>query len=197
MTLPIPASVPEGFKLLMNMCWDQQPSRRPSFPEITKHLDARKPEIILFEQEQEYAELTRIWSIEINEQLSKFPTIDISSTLRMNHDELLKKRQEELQHIVDIRTHYQKRVKQVDRLYGELKSFIMQLEQRERVIKEKERLLKINSKKTTINPISEARKKSLELIKIATSNLNDPMHLLLNKKRITKKSTSERKLNEP
>ncbi|CAF0895312.1 unnamed protein product [Adineta ricciae] len=191
LTLPIPASVPEGFKLLMNMCWDQQPSGRPSFPEITKHLDARKSEIILFEQEQEYAELTRIWSIEINEQLSKFPTIDISSTLRMNHDELLKKRQEELQHIADIRTHYQKRVQQVDTLYDELKSFMMQLEQRERVIKEKERLLKINSKKTTVNSISEARKKSLELIKIATSNLNDPMHLLLNKKRNTKKLTSE------
>ncbi|UJR13381.1 hypothetical protein I4U23_000397 [Adineta vaga] len=188
LTLPIPDSVPEGFKLLMKMCWNQRPADRPSFPEMIKHLDCSEPNIVLFEREQEYAELTRVWSIEINEHLSKFPTIDISSTLQMSHDELLKKRQEELQHIVDIRTHYQKRIQQVDTLYIEMKSMMMQLEQRERVIKEKERLLKIHGKKQTINPISEARKKSLELIKIATSNLNDPMHFLLNKKRYEKKS---------
>jgi len=173
------------------MCWNQHPSTRPSFQQIIKHLDTSKPEIILFEQEQEYAELTRIWSIEINEHLSTIPIIDISSTLQMTNDELMKKRQEELQHIIDIRTHYQKRVQQVSTLYMELKSLMMQLEQRERIIKEKERILNINGKKQrTTNPISEARKRSLEIIKIATSNLNDPMHLLSHKKRHGKKSNN-------
>jgi hypothetical protein len=190
LTLPIPSSAPEGFKFLMTMCWNQRPSTRPSFQQIIKHLDSSKPEIILFEQEQEYAELTRIWSIEINEHLSNIPIIDISSTLQMTNDELMKKRQEELQHIIDIRTHYQKRVQQVSTLYMELKSLMMQLEQRERIIKEKERILNINGKKRTTNPISEARKKSLEIIKIATSNLNDPMHLLSQKKRHGKKSNN-------
>ena len=168
----------------MTLCWDQRPSSRPSFDQIIKHLDIGKSEINLFEQEQEYAELTRIWSNEINEHLAKIPTIDISSTLRLTNDELMIKRQEELQHIIDIRTHYEKRAQQVDTLYIELKSLMMQLEQRERVIKEKERSLNINGNKTrTINPISEARKKSLEMIKRATSNLNDPIHLLSQKKR--------------
>ncbi|CAF1261796.1 unnamed protein product [Adineta steineri] len=184
LTLPVPTSAPEGFKLLMTKCWNQQSSDRPSFSEIIKHLDISEPNIVLFEEEQKYAELTRVWSIEINEHLSQFPSIDISSTLRMTNDELMKKRQEELQHIIDIRTHYQKRVQQVDTLYMDLKSLMMQVEKRERIIKEKERTLNINVKKRTTNPISEARKKSLELIKIATSNLNDPIHLLsYNKKR--------------
>lgn len=179
----------------MTMCWKQRPSDRPSFQEIIKHLDISKNEIILFEQEQEYAELTQVWSIEINEQLSKLPTIDISSTLQMTNDELIKKRQEELQHIVDIRTHYDKRIQQVNTLYVELKSLMMQLEQREHVIKEKERTLNIKGKKRTTNPISEARKKSLEIIKAATYNLNDPIHLLSQKKRHSNKTNNECKFN--
>ncbi len=186
LTLPIPSSAPECLRLLMTICWNQRPSNRPSFEQIIKHLDVGKSEINLFEQEQEYAELTRIWSNEIDEHLAKIPTIDISSTLRLTNDELMKKRQEELQHIIDIRTHYQKRAQQVDTLYIELKSLMMQLEQRERIIKEKERVLNISgNKKRTINPLQEARKKSLEMIKRATSNLNDPIHLLSQKKRHT------------
>jgi hypothetical protein len=183
LVLPIPSSIPEGLKLLMNMCWNPRPSNRPSFQEIIKHLDISKHEITLFEQEQEYAELTRIWSIEINEQLSKLPAIDISFTREMTNEELMKKRQEELEHIADIRAHYEKRIQQVNTLYIELKSLVMQVEQRESVIKEKERLLNIKGKKRTKNRILEARKKSLEIIKAATYNLNDPIHLLYHKKR--------------
>ena len=183
LTLPIPSSVPEGLKLLMTMCWNQRPINRPSFQEILKHLDVSKREIILFEQEQEYAELTRIWSIEINEHLSKYPTVDISATLHLTNEELMKKRQEEFQHIADIRAHYEKRVQQVNTLYVELKSLMMQLEEREQVIKETECSLNIKGKKRMNNPISQARKKSMEIIKAATSNLNDPMHLLTQKKR--------------
>ena len=51
LTLPIPSSAPECFKSLMTMCWNQQPSNRPSFQEIIKHLDLSKHEIILFEQD--------------------------------------------------------------------------------------------------------------------------------------------------
>jgi hypothetical protein len=183
----------------MTMCWNQRSSNRPSFQEIIKHLDITKNEIILFEQEQEYAELTRIWSIEINEHLSRFPTIDISSTLQMTNDELMKKRQEELQHIADIRTHCEKRLQQVNTLYVELSSLMMQLQKREQEIKKKERILNIqhhssstnknnNGKKRTIDSILEARKKSLQLIKAASFNLNDPIMML--SQRSTKKGQS-------
>ncbi len=187
LTLPIPSSAPEGFKLLMTMCWNQRPANRPSFQHIIKHLNVSEPEIILFEQEQEYAELTRVWSIEIHEQLARLPTIDISSTLQMSNDELMKKRKEELQHIADIRSHYQTKLQQVNTLYIELSSLMMQLQKREQEVKKKERILNIqhhsssgnnNGKKRTINSISEARKKSLQLIKAASFNLNDPIKML-------------------
>ncbi len=193
--LPIPASVPDGFKLLMTMCWNQRPVDRPSFIEIIKHLDVGKREIIIFEEEQEYAELTREWSIEINERLSKIPNIDISSTLQLTNEELMKKRQEELEHIADIRAHYEKRVQQVNSLYIELKSIMMQMEQRERVIKGKERSLNIKGKKRTINSIAEARKRSLEIIKAATHNLNDPINLLTQRKRYTNNQDSSNTKN--
>ncbi|CAF0726237.1 unnamed protein product [Rotaria sordida] len=184
LTLPIPSSAPEGFKLLMTMCWNQRPLNRPSFQQIIKHLTISEPEIILFEHEQEYTELTRVWSIEINEQLARLPTIDISSTLKMTNDELMKKRKEELQHIADIRSHYQTKLQQVNTLYIELSSLMMQLQKREQEIKKKERLLNIqhhsssgknNGKKRSNNSISEARKKSLQLIKAASFALNDPI----------------------
>jgi mitogen-activated protein kinase kinase kinase 13 len=202
LTLPIPSSAPEGFKLLMTMCWNKRPLNRPSFQQIIKHLNISEPEIILFEQEQEYVELTRAWSAEINEQLANLPTIDISSTLQMSNDELMKKRKEELHHIADIRSHYQTKLLQVNILYIELSSLMMQLQKREQEIKKKERILNIQhhsssgnptGKKRTINSISEARKKSLQLIKAATFNLNDPSMML--SKISTKKGHAATKSN--
>ncbi|UJR33983.1 hypothetical protein I4U23_021398 [Adineta vaga] len=187
LTLPIPSSVPEGFKLLMTMCWNQKSINRPSFQQIIKHLNISEPEIVLFEQEQEYAELTRVWSMEINEQLARLPTIDISATLQMSNDELMIKRKEELQHIADIRAHYQTKIQQVNTLYIELSSLMMQLQKREQEIKKKERTLNIqphssigstNGKKRPLNSLLEARKKSLQSIKAATINLNDPITIL-------------------
>jgi hypothetical protein len=162
----------------MTMCWNQRPIDRPSFPEIIKHLDISKRKITLFEQE--HGELTRQCSTESDEYLTNTP--------QLTNDELMKKRQEELEHIADIRAHYEKRVEQVNTIYIELKSLIQQLEQRENVVKEKERSLNIKGKKRTINSIAEARKKSFEIIKAATYNLNDPMHLLQQKKRYKNKS---------
>jgi len=208
LTLPIPSSAPEGFKLLMTMCWNQRPLNRPSFQQIIKHLNISEPQIILFEQEQEYVELTRVWSIEINEQLARLSTIDISSTLRMSNDELMKKRKEELQHIADIRSHYQTKLQQVNTLYIELSSLMMQLQKREQEIKKKERILNIqhhsstgnnnNGKKRTISSMLEARKKSLQLIKAASFSLNDPIAMISQastKKGPSIKSNNGRKLN--
>ena len=72
-------------------------------------------------------------------------------------------------------------------LYVELSSLMMQLQKREQELKKKERLLNIqhhsstgnnNGKKRTINSISEARKKSLQLIKAASFNLKDPITMI-------------------
>lgn len=188
LTLPIPSSAPQGFTLLMKMCWNQRPENRPSFQQIIKHLTISEKEIAVFEQEQEYAELTRAWSTEIHEQLARLPTIDISSTLNMTNDELMKKRREELQHIADIRSHYQTKLNQVNSLYVELSSLMMQLQKREQEIRKKERLLNIQhhsssgnsntKKRTNNNSLSEARKKSLQIIKAVSFNPKDPIVML-------------------
>ena len=181
--------------MLMTMCWNQRPSNRPSFQQIVKHLDISKEQIILFEQEQEYVRLTRLWSMDISEHLSKLPTIDISSILQLTNEELIEKRQEELQNIADIRLLYEKRLEQVNTVYIQLKSLMMQLEQREQIIEEKECQLNIKEKKRASNPLSQARKKSIEIIKAATSNLNDPMHLLSQKKRYANKPVNNQALS--
>ncbi len=186
------------------MCWNQKPSNRPSFQNIIKHLNISESEIVLFEQEQEYAELTHVWSIEINEQLARLPTIDISATLQMSNDELMKKRKEELQHIADIRSHYETKLQQVNTLYIELSSLMMQLQKREQEVKKKERLLNIqhhsstgnnHGKKRTINSILEARKKSLQLIKAASFNLNDPISIFSQTSTKKPQSNHPRKFN--
>lgn len=172
----------------MTMCWNQRPADRYSFQQIIKHLNISEPQINLFEQEQEYVELTRAWSVEITEQLARLPTIDISATLQMSNDELMKKRKEELLHIADIRAHYQTKVQEVNSLYLELSSLMMQLQKREQEIKKQERILKIphhssssgntNGKKRTIKTMAEAREKSIQFIKGASLHFHDPMAML-------------------
>ena len=172
----------------MTMCWNQRPVDRYSFQQIIKHLNISEPQIALFEQEQEYVELTRAWTVEITEQLARLPTIDISSTLQMSNDELMKKRKEELLHIADIRSHYQTKLQQVNTLYLDLSSLMMQLQKREQEIKKKERILKIqhhssssgntNGKKRTIKTMAEAREKSIRFIKEASLNLHNPVAML-------------------
>jgi hypothetical protein len=160
----------------------------------------------LYLNKNKNAELTHAWSIEINEQLARLPTIDISSTLQMSNDELMKKRKEELQHIADIRSHYQTKLQQVNTLYIELSSLMMQLQKREQEVKKKERLLNIqhhsstgnnNGKKRTINSIIEARKKSLQLIKAASFNLNDPISVFSQTSTKKPKSNHTLSTNQP
>ncbi|CAF1298452.1 unnamed protein product, partial [Didymodactylos carnosus] len=155
LTLPIPSSAPEGLKLLMTMCWNQTPRNRPSFQQVLTHLDVNTPEIILFEQEQEYQTLKHNWSIEINEKLKPLPTIDMASVMKLSHDQIRQKRVEELQHIQDIRHHYHKKLQQTNTLYLELTTLMVQLEQRENEIIKKERVLNINSgkQKRLISPL--------------------------------------------
>lgn len=192
--LPIPSSVPESFQLLMKTCWEQCPSDRPSFKQIIKRLDISKPEIVLFEQEQEYAEITRIWSGEVHENLSKLPTVDIFSALAMNYDELMKQRKEEIQLISNMRAHYQKRVQQINTLYTELKSLMIQLEERERVINERECFRRIDEKTGNTNPIFKARKNSSKLKRVAATNVDHFMTSISHRKRREYKRNDERKL---
>ena len=200
LTLPIPSSTPESFKLLMTMCWNQKPTCRPPFHIINKHLSIDEEKIQLFEEEQTYNELARAWSTEINEQLANLPTIDMSVISRMTNEELVKKRKEEIQHLKDIRTHYQKKVEKINELYVEMKSMMMQLQKREQQIKKKERELKLPVGKRPIavpgkpRPVKmneESRDQSLKLIRNAQSLLNQSKPTLSSPKTRTDKNDPE------
>lgn len=39
LTLPLPSSLPKGYRLLMKMCWKQKPHQRPSFQQILSHIE--------------------------------------------------------------------------------------------------------------------------------------------------------------
>lgn len=47
LTPPIPSSCPEGFKLIMQMCWKMNPRERPSFKLICNHLEIAAVEVSL------------------------------------------------------------------------------------------------------------------------------------------------------
>ena len=43
--LPIPSTCPDGFRLIVQMCWNSKPRNRPSFKYILMHLDIAAVEI--------------------------------------------------------------------------------------------------------------------------------------------------------
>ncbi|EDW99992.2 uncharacterized protein Dyak_GE22767, partial [Drosophila yakuba] len=44
--LLVPSTCPEGFKLLVKLCWKSKPRNRPSFRQILSHLDIAGPELL-------------------------------------------------------------------------------------------------------------------------------------------------------
>lgn len=52
--LPIPSTCPDGFQLLMKMCWSNTPSSRPSFKQIQAHLAIASQEVLRIQPEDYY-----------------------------------------------------------------------------------------------------------------------------------------------
>lgn len=64
MKLPIPDSCPEGFRLLIELCWKAKPKNRPSFKIILSHLEIAGPQL-LKQTDKQYFETQRSWKEEI------------------------------------------------------------------------------------------------------------------------------------
>lgn len=45
LSLPILETFPDGFKLLLHLCWKKKPKDRPSFKNIIKHLEIASPQL--------------------------------------------------------------------------------------------------------------------------------------------------------
>lgn len=141
--LPIPSTCPEGFKLLLKICWNPKPRNRPSFRHILTHIKLSEIEITST-PEEEYYQAQATWKVEISHYMENFKN-DSQYGLRLA-DELVKKRQEELRHAQDIRDHYEKKLERANDLYMELTACLLQVEQREQILSKKEQKLQAESK---------------------------------------------------
>ncbi|XP_015509482.1 mitogen-activated protein kinase kinase kinase 12 isoform X1 [Neodiprion virginianus] len=155
--LPIPASCPEGFRLLVKQCWAAKPRNRPSFKNILIHLDIAAVEV-LSRKPDEYFKTQQSWKEEIRVHMKQMQT-NSCSTPRFEAD-LIRRREDELRHAQDIREHYERKLERTNNLYLELSAVLLQLEQRERdVVKREQQTGYKQSKKRLVHPLLKAQER--------------------------------------
>eukprot|EP01135_Chromosphaera_perkinsii_P007588 Nk52_evm44s914 gene=Nk52_evmTU44s914 len=142
--LPIPGSCPDGFALLMKQCWSPRALNRPSFKQILLHLDivsldfAKTPRDIFFMNQN-------TWRREIDSKYAEIKSREIS--FRERDHELIKKREEELKHAADIRTHFEQRLEWAEDLYRELAVYEAELKCKEKMLMSREQIVNSRSSK--------------------------------------------------
>lgn len=150
--LPIPQSAPEGLKLLLQQCWNNKPRNRPSFSQILKHLEIVSTNEILLKMDEEYFKSQISWREEIQEKMN-VKQFDVSHIQLYNiEDDLIQKRKEELKHATDIRELYEQKLEKANNLYFELSTVLVQLDQRERELKRREKEFNIHNE-NIVRPI--------------------------------------------
>ncbi|XP_011299586.1 mitogen-activated protein kinase kinase kinase 13 isoform X2 [Fopius arisanus] len=135
--LPIPASCPEGYKLLVQQCWAAKPRNRPSFKHIEVHLQIAAIEVLSTKSE-EYFKTQQTWKEEIRVHMKQMQTN--SSNGSRYEANLIRQRESELRHAQDIREHYERKLELANSLYLDLSAVWLQMEQRERDIRKIEQL---------------------------------------------------------
>ncbi|RMX52851.1 hypothetical protein pdam_00011312 [Pocillopora damicornis] len=98
--LPVPTTCPEGFKLLMKLCWNSKPKNRPSFQQVLLHVDIAAGDVIKTPQEF-YLNRQITWRGEIKEQFEKMKNrssvhMQNLQQLQKLDEELIRRRKEEL-----------------------------------------------------------------------------------------------------
>ena len=136
----------------MNQCWNNKPRNRPSFSQILKHLEIVSTNEILLKMDEEYFKSQICWKNEIQEKMN-VKQFDVSTIQLYNiEDDLIQKRKEELKHATDIRELYEQKLEKANNLYFELSTVLVQLDQRERELKRREKEFNINNE-NIVRPI--------------------------------------------
>jgi mitogen-activated protein kinase kinase kinase 13 len=156
--LPIPATCPEGYKLLIKQCWSVKPKNRPSFRIILSHLEIAGAELQSYHED--YSDQQKTWQSEVREKMQS--SIDNGSKIHEHEKDLIRKRQEEWKHAKDVRLIYEKKLQRTNDLYNELSVCFAQLEEREREIAEREK--QIGTSKPYKKAISQLRKQHFDKI---------------------------------
>lgn len=129
--LPIPSTCPEGFKLIVKLCWSAKPRNRPSFKILLNHLDIAGPEL-LKKSEQDYFESQRSWKEEVRSHMNQIA--QNGTNIHKFEQDLIRKRTAEWKHAQDIRLIYQEKLEKTNKLFGELSDLMLYLQEREREI---------------------------------------------------------------
>ncbi|KAG7197645.1 hypothetical protein KM043_016469 [Ampulex compressa] len=155
--LPIPASCPEGYRLLVKQCWAAKPRNRPSFKHIEIHLGIAAAEVLCTKPD-DYFKTQQSWKKEIRVHMKQMQSNSCSSP-RFEAD-LIRRREDELRHAQDIREHYERKLERTNNLYLELSAVLLQLEQRERdVIKREQQSGYKQCKKRLVHPLLKAQER--------------------------------------
>ncbi|XP_071112201.1 mitogen-activated protein kinase kinase kinase 13-B-like [Haliotis cracherodii] len=171
--LPVPSTCPEGFQLLMRLCWSAKPRNRPSFRQVLMHLEIASPELLNYSREDFMEEQVK-WQEEIRELFMKMRSE--GSHFPQLEEELIRRRKEELRHAQDVREHYERKLERANNLYMELTACMLQLEKRERELIKREQMLALYSKrrKSIVRPIIKAQEKLDRIGKKRCYRSSDP-----------------------
>ena len=142
---------------MIKQCWSSKPRNRPSFRHILMHLDIAAVEILSFKPE-DYFRTQQSWKAEVWEYNEKMRCE--GSSIPLADEALVRRRKEELKHAQDVRELYERKLERTNNLYLELSSVLLQIEQRERELASRERLLVERLGEKTSEQWNYLRKKS-------------------------------------
>ncbi|KAI5734468.1 hypothetical protein M8J77_006838 [Diaphorina citri] len=176
--LPIPSTCPDGFQLLMKMCWSNAPSSRPSFKQILSHLDIASQEVLRIQPEP-YYKMQMIWKEEIRVHMLEMQA-NKSHVPKFEEfeDDLIKKRENELKHAQDVREHYERKLERANQLYLELSAVRMHLDQREQELLKREKQTAKICRKRLVPKIKERLNKgNKRCCESSPTSPDSPVHL--------------------
>ncbi|XP_039763672.1 mitogen-activated protein kinase kinase kinase 12-like [Pararge aegeria] len=135
--LPVPSTCPSSIQLLLNQCWNRVPRSRPPFKIIAAHLDMAGEELCSLDQET-FNNTQAVWRQEVHSSMERL----YSKIKKPAPQDAISQRQDDLKHARDVRYVYEQQLSRANELYMEVCTVRLQLEQRERIIAEKEIALK-------------------------------------------------------
>ncbi|XP_055376779.1 mitogen-activated protein kinase kinase kinase 13 [Condylostylus longicornis] len=136
--LHIPSSCPEGFKLLVQLCWNTKPRNRPSFRQILSHIEIAGSEL-LKDCDIDFIKKQSCWKEEIRNHMKKIT--QNGTNIHKYEEDLIKRRTAEWQHAQDIRRVYEDRLEKTNKLFLELSECLTQLQEKRKEITELEKKL--------------------------------------------------------
>ncbi|XP_018323033.1 mitogen-activated protein kinase kinase kinase 13 isoform X2 [Agrilus planipennis] len=155
---PIPTTCPEGFKLIMQMCWKFNPKDRPSFKLICNHLEIASVEILSSYKDKQFFKTQESWKEEIKTQITHFK-MNLQKRRQecyLKEEQLVKKRENELKHIRDIKELYDRKLERVNQMYLELSVVLLQLDQQKQECRKREMM---QNKRRLIHPFMKKLEK--------------------------------------